>query len=134
MRVLICSLPVWFALSLAPPLVAQGPVPDSVAAEFQTALRDMAWWRVARLMHPQALQAFRARLDLMLEADEGGRTREAIFGATEAAEYGAVPPEAVFVRVIEVMGAEMPGLIHALVVREAMRGLLLRYRRPPPDR
>ena len=46
---------------------AQRPLPeapDSLAAEFQTAIRVAAWEAAARRMHPEALERIRQRIDL----------------------------------------------------------------------
>ncbi len=97
---------------------APTPSPDSVAAEFQTALRAMAWRAAAVRMHSEALDRFRGVIDMAVELDDSGATLEELFGDTSEEQYWAASPAEVFVVSMRFMAKDMPGLVHALVVRE----------------
>ena len=49
-------------------VVAQAPGPDSVATEFQSALRAVAWSAAVRRLHPEALDAFHFRMKILVES------------------------------------------------------------------
>jgi hypothetical protein len=98
---------------------AQRPIPaapDSVAAEFQTAIRVSAWAAAARRMHPEALDRIRQRIDILIEADTTSKVIAAIFGNIGEAEYHALSSADVFVSLMEAIGREMPGLLYFLVI------------------
>lgn len=92
--------------------------PDSVAAEFQAALQAMAWRAAALRLHAEGLRRFNDRIDVLVDLDESGSTREAIFGRISEAEYRSLTSRDVFVRAMAALMDEMPGLLHALVVRK----------------
>lgn len=100
--------------SLAPGV----PSPDSAAARFQDALRAGSWRTVAGLLHPAARDDFRRWVDIIVAADETGRTGRAIFGEMRPEAVAALPDSVVFVRTLERLMADMPGLLHALVARD----------------
>lgn len=109
------------ALVLGPGrLGAQGPdlPPDSVAAEFQAALRGMGWRAAAYRMHPEALRRVRDLVTTLVEVDETGATREFFFGDARTADLRALDPQDHFTRVMGVILDELGGLLHAIVVRE----------------
>ena len=100
---------------------APTPPPDSVAAvaaEFQTALRAMAWRAAAVRMHSEALGQFRDVIDMAVELDDSGVTLEELFGDMSEEQYWAASPAEVFIRSMRFMAEDMRGLVHALVVRE----------------
>ncbi|KPK80399.1 MAG: hypothetical protein AMS25_09155 [Gemmatimonas sp. SM23_52] len=92
--------------------------PDSVAAEFQTAIRVSAWRAAARRMHPEALRRIHRRIEQFIEVDTTGQTLEAIFGSISEAEFWALSSSEVFVRVMEAISRDIPGLLHFLVIQE----------------
>lgn len=101
-----------------PPPVASPPAPDSVAREFQSALRAMAWRAVVQRLHPEALSAFHERVSILVESDTTRDPLEALYpdGGLEA--YRARSPRDVFLRAMEVLTQLGPGLVHALVFRD----------------
>lgn len=109
---------------------ASRPPPDSVATEFQTALRVMAWRAAAARMHPEGLDRFRALVDMLMEVDSTA-TRAALFPELSSTEYRALDPAAVLVRVLARVAEDAPGLLHALVVRDVE---IIGAVHEPPDR
>lgn len=97
---------------------ASSLTPDSLGAEFQAAIRGMGWLATARRMHPDALRRFRYLIDVFVETDESGATREFFFDGLAEERYRSMSDDDVFVRVLGVMMEQLPGLLHALVVRD----------------
>ena len=92
---------------------------DSLATEFQTALRAMAWEPAAARMHPEGLDAFKFRITVIVEAEgSGSRVLQLLFPGMTVEEYQSHPPLRVFTRVMDVLMERARGLIHALVVRQ----------------
>lgn len=120
---------------LVPPAAPENPAPrasppDSVALGFQNALRAGAWRTVAGLLHPEAREDFRRWVDIIIAADETGRTRRGVFGEMTSDMVAALPDSVVLVRALERLMADMPGLLHALMARDiAVLGSV----REPPD-
>lgn len=110
------------ALLLAAPswLGAQEPElpPDSVAAEFQAALRGMGWKAAAYRMHPDALQRIRDLVSMLVEVDETGETRDYFFGAADRVDFRRLSSREFFASVMAVTLDELGGLLHAIVVRD----------------
>lgn len=90
---------------------------DSLAAEFQTAIRVSAWRAAARRMHPEALRRIHRRIEQFIEVDTTGQTLEAIFGSISEAEFWSLSSNEVFVRLMEAISRDIPGLIHFLVIQ-----------------
>jgi hypothetical protein len=108
------------ALSLTRGASAQSSAlgPDSVAAEFQAALRGVGWRAAVSRLHPEALADFHYRMTLLVEMDTTRAPLEKLYPSGGLDTYHATSPEGVFLRVMEVLSEEAPGLVHALVVRE----------------
>ena len=107
-------------LTGAGPMVAAsqpGITPDSLATEFQTALRAMAWSPAATRIHPDGLRRLHDQIDMLVEVDSA-TTLEVLFDGIGAAEYRSLSSADVFIRVMVYMANDMPGLLHALVVRD----------------
>ncbi len=117
----------------AVPVYAQNAAsisPDSVATEFQAAFQAMAWRAAAHRMHPEGLQRFHDVIDIMLDADQSGAVREALFEGMSQDQYRQLSSRNVFILVMDRMMDEMRGLLHALVVRDVeVMGAVLE----PPD-
>lgn len=112
---------------------AQRPLPaapDSLAAEFQTAIRVAAYSAAARRMHPEALERIRQRIDILVEADTTGKVIEAIFGSISEAEYHEFSSADVFVAVLEAMNRHIRGVLYFIVIEDIeMIGVV----EEPPD-
>jgi len=93
------------------------PAPDSVAAEFQAALRAMAWSAAAQRMHPEGLTHFRNRVDILVAANPRALL-EQVFAGISLEEYQALSDAEVFTRSLRAMMTQMRGLLHAVVVRD----------------
>ncbi|MGM0668332.1 MAG: hypothetical protein ACQET1_01360 [Gemmatimonadota bacterium] len=91
---------------------------DSLAGEFQAALRGMAWKAAVRRLHPDALESFHYRITLLVEMDTTRGPIEKLYPQGGLPAYHQQSPEEVFLRVLEVITEDAPGLIHALVVRD----------------
>jgi hypothetical protein len=119
-------------LCAAAPAFAQRPLPeapDSLAAEFQLAIRVAAWQAAARRMHPEALDRIHHRIDTLVRYDTAGKVIEAIFGGMSEEEYRSLSPGDVFVHLMEAISREMRGLLHFLVIEEI--DILGTVREPP---
>jgi hypothetical protein len=114
---------------MAPLLLALGPWvgveaqagpagPDAAAAEFQNALRGVAWRAAASRIHPEGLASFHRLITILVEMDTTRAPLEKLFPEGGLDAYRSASPEAVFLKVIEVLLRDAPGLAHALVVRE----------------
>jgi len=101
-------------------VLAQSPAigPDSAATEFQSALRGVAWRAAVQRLHPEALADFHFRMTLLVEMDTTRAPIEKLFPEGGLDAYHATSPEGVFLRVMEVLSEDAPGLVHALVVRD----------------
>jgi hypothetical protein len=100
---------------------AQRPLPqapDSLAAEFQTAIRVAAWSAAARRMHPEALERIRQRIEVLVEADTTGKVIAGIFGDMSEAEYQELASTEVFVALMEAISRHMFGLLYYLTIEE----------------
>jgi len=111
------------AASLHGPVTAsaQRPLPetpDSLAAEFQTAIRVAAWEAAARRMHPEALERIRQRIDVLVEADTTGKVIAAIFGDMSEAEYHELSAADVFVAVMLAMNRHIRGVLYFIVIED----------------
>lgn len=92
---------------------------DSLATEFQTAIRAMAWAPAAARMHPEGLDHFKYLITVLIEAEgAGSRVLDLLFPGMTVTAYHAHPPERVFQRVLGFLTERARGLMHALVVRE----------------
>ncbi|MGD2215705.1 MAG: hypothetical protein PVJ64_03070 [Gemmatimonadales bacterium] len=114
-----------FTLAAVPSAVvtawAQRPIPaapDSVAAEFQTAIRVAAWGAAARRMHPEALQRIHQRIDILVEADTSGKVIAAIFNDMSETEYRELASADVFVAVMEAMNRHIRGVLYFIVIED----------------
>ena len=94
------------------------PGPDSVAAEFQSALRGVGWQAAVSRLHPEALDNFHHLMTLLVEMDTTRAPIERLFPQGGLDAFHAISQEEVFLRVMEVLTEDAPGLVHALVVRE----------------
>jgi len=104
--------------------------PDSVAHEFQNALRALAWRAALQRLHPEALEAFHGRISIMVETDTTGGPVDNLYPQGGRELFRSRSPGEIFLRVLQVIQDEAPGLIHALVVRDVdMVGSVLE----PPD-
>ena len=92
--------------------------PDSVAAEFQGALRAVAWRAAAARLHTEALADFHYRLSLLVEGDTTGASVERLYPERGLEAYREASQEEAFLRILEVLTEDALGLIHALVVRD----------------
>ena len=120
-----CCFVLGVALVVAPcaaeSAAAQRPLPgapDSLAAEFQTAIRVAAWNAAARRMHPEALERIHQRIDILIEADTTGKVIEAIFGSVSEAEYREFSSADVFVAVLEAMSRYIRGVLYFIVIED----------------
>jgi len=111
-----------FLSLLAIPVGAGGqtspPGPDSIATEFQSALRAVAWRAAVARLHPDALEDFHYRMSLLVEMDTTRAPLEKLYPRGGLEIYRRKSAEEVFLRVMEVLSEDAPGLVHALVVRE----------------
>ncbi len=94
------------------------PGPDSLATEFQAALRGMGWRAAAVRLHPEALENFHYLITLQVEMDTTGGPIEKLYPQGGLPLYYQKSPEEVFLRVMEVLSRDAPGLIHGLVMRD----------------
>ncbi len=92
--------------------------PDSVAEEFQSALRAVFWRGALSRLHPEALEAFHLRISILVESDTTRIPARTLYPDGGLAAFRATSREAVFLRVFEVLSQDAPGLVHALVVRD----------------
>jgi hypothetical protein len=100
---------------------AQRPLPeapDSLAAEFQTAIRVAAWSAAARRMHPEALERIQQRIDILVEADTTGKVIAAIFNDMSEADYRELSSAGVFVAVMEAMNRHIRGVLYFIVIED----------------
>ncbi|MGD2154141.1 MAG: hypothetical protein PVG79_12795, partial [Gemmatimonadales bacterium] len=100
---------------------AQRPLPDapdSLAAEFQTAIRVAAWEAAARRMHPEALERIRQRIDILVDADTTGKVIAAIFGSMSEAQYHELSAADVFVAVMLAMNRHIRGVLYFIVIED----------------
>lgn len=100
---------------------AQRPLPeapDSLAAEFQTAIRVAAWEAAARRMHPEALERIHQRIDILVEADTTGKVIAAIFGSISEAEYRELSSADVFVALMLAMNRHIRGVLYFIVIED----------------
>ena len=104
----------------APELVAQAPSlgPDSVATEFQSALRAVAWRAALVRLHPEALEDFHLRISILVESDTTRAPIQKLYPDGGLATFRSTSKEEVFLRVLEVLSEDALGLVHALVVRD----------------
>lgn len=91
--------------------------PDSVATEFQSALRAMAWRAAAQRMHPEGLGRFRERVDMLVDVNPETLLTQ-VFAGMSGEDYRALSEEEVFVRTMHATMSQMRGLLHAVVVRD----------------
>jgi hypothetical protein len=68
-------------------------------------------------MHPEALRRIHRRIEQLIEVDATGETLEAIFGSISETEFRSLSRDEVFVRVMEAISRDIPGLIHFLVIQ-----------------
>lgn len=109
--------PLRTASHAGPALVQEPRTPDSLATEFQTALRAAAWAAVAQRVHADARARFRRLVDILVEADTTGGTLGALF--PEVGEgYRQMPDSAVLRVVMSHVAAELPGVVHSLSARD----------------
>lgn len=120
-----CCLTIGLILAAVPCAVetasAQRPLPeapDSLAAEFQTAIRVAAWSAAARRMHPEALERIQQRIDILVEADTTGKVIAAIFNDMSEADYRELSSADVFVAVMEAMNRHIRGVLYFIVIED----------------
>lgn len=106
--------------SLAPEAKAQTTTlgPDSVATEFQSALRAVAWRAAVARLHPDALSDFHFRMSILVETDTTRAPIEKLYPEGGLDLFHDTSKEGIFLRVMEVLSEDAPGLVHALVVRD----------------
>lgn len=109
-----------FAVPLAPPVAAQDPAltPDSLAHEFQTAIRAQAWDAVAARVHPERMERFHRWVVILLDVPGTAEARRRVLGDTSRAAYADAGPRRLFSRLLEGLSEDFPGLVHALVARD----------------
>ncbi len=115
---ILTLLPSLLALPAGARGQASPPGPDSVATEFQSALRAVAWRAAVQRLHPEALEDFHYRMTLLVEMDTTRAPLEKLYPGGGLETYHQKSAEEVFLRVMEVLSEDAPGLVHALVVRE----------------
>lgn len=94
------------------------PGPDSVATEFQAALRGVGWRAASSRLHPEALDTFHHLMTLLVEMDTTGGPIDKLYPEGGLPEFHSKAPEEVFLRVMDVLTFDAQGLVHALVVRD----------------
>jgi hypothetical protein len=89
-----------------------------VATEFQSALRAVAWRAALTRLHPEALEEFHFRISLLVESDTTRAPAQKLYPDGGLNTFRNTSPEAVFLRVFQVLSEDALGLVHALVVRD----------------
>ncbi|MFC1661434.1 hypothetical protein ACFL3S_08305 [Gemmatimonadota bacterium] len=120
-KALVVAAFLLFFVQISPAeLKAQGapPGPDSIATEFQNAMRGVAWRAAFSRIHPEGVASFHHLITILVEMDTTRAPLERLYPDRGMDAYRAATQEAVFLRVMEVLSQDAPGLIHALVVRE----------------
>ena len=117
LTLLLCASLTLAASRPAPTAPQEQLSPDSLAAEFQTAMRAMAWRAAAHRMHGDGLARFQELIDMLVDTDAEA-TLGVLFDGMDEAAYRSLSPDGVFIEVMRYMATEMRGLLHALVVRD----------------
>lgn len=97
---------------------APGISPDSVAAEFQASLRGMGWRALVARMHTEGVDRIQEFMVAWVEQDPSGGILELFYGDVTLQEFESLSSDEVAARTLERVASAMPGLLHALVVRE----------------
>jgi hypothetical protein len=114
----LSALPFLFCAKGGGSQVRPQPGADSLATEFQAALRGVGWRAAAARLHPEALAEFHHRITLLVEMDTTRGPIEKLYPEGGLPLYHQKSREEIFLRVMEVLTETAPGLIHALVVRD----------------
>ena len=107
-----CLAPLRLAAQAAP------KSPEVVAQEFLDGFRSSAWRATAQRLDAEALERFRGVVTMMTRIPEGARFREVVLGGADSAAYEAMDDERVFAETAAGVFARMPGLLHALAVKD----------------
>lgn len=92
--------------------------PDVVAQEFLDGFRASAWRATAQRVDAEALERFREVVTVMTRIPAGDAFREALLAGADSAAYEAMSDERVFAEVAAGVFTRMPGLLHALAVKD----------------
>lgn len=108
------------ALGAPSGLAAQeAPEPAAaVAQEFLDGFRASAWRATAQRMDEEALERFRGVVTMMTRIPRGDAFRDALLGGADSAAYAAMDDERVFAEAAAGVFTRMPGLLHALAVKD----------------
>ncbi len=92
--------------------------PEVVAQEFLDGFRGLAWRATAQRVDADALADFRAVVTMMTEIPRGRVFSEMLLGGADSAAYAAMDDPAVFAQVVGALFQRMPGLLHAMAVKQ----------------
>ncbi|HYJ81030.1 MAG TPA: hypothetical protein VEW03_15565 [Longimicrobiaceae bacterium] len=99
------------ALLLLPRLAAaQDDGPEQVAQRYFATMRAGDWRANAALMHPQALESFKAGFVRLAAPSEAAGALEAVFGVRNVAELQAVPAAELYERFMRKSVSESSGM------------------------
>ena len=106
--------------ALPRPASAQGVArpPEVVAQEFLDGFRALAWRATAQRVDADALADFRAVVTLMTGIPRGRLFSEMLLGGADSAAYAAMDDPTVFAQVVGALFERMPGLLHAMAVKQ----------------
>lgn len=99
-----------------PTLAELTATPEETVDLFLRSVRATRWSAAAQFVHPRTLDRFHRVVTMISEADTTGDVRDFLTG-TDSSGYAALDPREVFVRSLDVMIADMPGLRHAVFDR-----------------
>jgi hypothetical protein len=78
----------------------------------------VGWQAAVARLHPEALADFHYRMTLLVEMDTTRAPLDKLYPVGGLEAYHRTSAEGVFLRVMEVLSEDAPGLAHALVVRD----------------
>lgn len=119
LRVCLFAVAGLAALPPSASLAQTGAKPPAVVAqEFLDGFRASAWAATAQRIDAEALERFRGVVTMMTRIPRGPAFRDAILGGADSAAFEAMDDEGVFARAAAGVFTRMPGLLHALAVKD----------------
>jgi len=87
---------------------ASTDTPESVAANYMTAMRAEDWARCATFMHPEALTQLRRIMTPIVAADQSGQVRRQLFNVQNSNEFAQLSDTVVFERLMRAVSTQQP--------------------------
>jgi hypothetical protein len=84
------------ALSMTAAPVAAQDTPEALAAAYMEANRSGDWFRVAALMHPEAVTSFKEMFGAIISMDGTGEFREQFFDVESDSAFQSLAPDSLF--------------------------------------